>query len=534
VLTGLLFVAAPSGFLPDEDQGVIFATVQGPDGSSLNVTEGASEKLEDAAFRNPNVAHVFNVSGYSFGGEATNQGIVFITLKPWGERKTAAALAQGVIADLSPAAASISQASVILFNPPSIPGLGTTGGFDFELEDYQSGPLAELGAASGQLIGAANRNSGLSRVFTTFRATGPEVDATVKRTAVAQLGATLPDVFNDISTALGSTYVNNFTYQNRTYRVYVQNDGQFRKDALDISRIAVPNASASAATSATSTTTNPTAGTTSTTSIGSGVATVPLASVVDVTRTTGPPSITHYDLYRSVEIQGNSAAGHSSGQAISAMEDLTKRLLSSRYHYQWTGISLDETQSGSTTLIVFALGLTVVFLVLAALYESLGNPLVVLLSVPAALLGAVGALLLRHITSDVYAQVGYVMLIGLAAKNAILIVEFSIQERAAGKTAAEAVVAAAETRLRPILMTSIAFIAGLLPLVFASGAGAASRHSLGTAVIGGMIVSTAVNLIVVPAMYLIVDDIGVRFRRLLGQPPAPVAPAAVPAPAPSV
>lgn len=219
VLTGLLFVAVPSGFLPDEDQGVIFATVQAPDGASLNVTGAAGRQLEDAAFRNPNVTDVFNVAGYSFGGEATNQGIIFIVLKPWGERKTAASLAEGVIADLAPAAASIPQASVFLFNPPSIPGLGTTGGFDFELEDYQSGPLAELGAASGQLIGAANRNPGLSRVFTTFRAAGPELDATVKRTAVAQLGAALPDVFNDISTALGSTYVNNFTYQNRTYRV---------------------------------------------------------------------------------------------------------------------------------------------------------------------------------------------------------------------------------------------------------------------------------------------------------------------------
>jgi HAE1 family hydrophobic/amphiphilic exporter-1 len=523
VLTALLFTAAPSGFLPDEDQGVLFATVQAPDGASLNVTGAAARQLEDAAFRNPNVAHVFSVSGTSFAGAGTNQGIIFIALKPWGERKTSAALAEGVIADLAPAAARIPQASVFLFNPPSIPGLGTTGGFDFELEDYQSGPLAELGAAAGKLIGAANENPGLSRVFTTFRASGPEIDATVRRTAVAQLGATLPDVFNDISTALGSTYVNNFTYQDRTYRVYVQNDGQFRKDALDVSRIAVPNASASASNAVTSAT-NPNTGTTSTTSIGSGVATVPLGSVVDVTRGTGAPSITHYDLYRSVEIQGNSAAGHSSGQAITAMQDLTKSLLSTRYHYQWTGISLDETQSGSTTLIVFALGLTVVYLVLAALYESVGNPLVILLSVPAALLGAVGALMLRHITSDVYAQVGYVMLIGLAAKNAILIVEFSIQERATGKSARDAVVAAAETRLRPILMTSIAFIAGLLPLVFASGAGAASRHSLGTAVIGGMIVSTVVNLIVVPAMYLIIDDIGVRLGRLFGPKPAAVVP----------
>jgi HAE1 family hydrophobic/amphiphilic exporter-1 len=414
----------------------------------------------------------------------------------------------------------IPQAQVILINPPSIPSLGVVGGFDFELEDYASGPLTDLGAASGALIGAANRDPNLFRVYTTFLANGPQIDAVVDRTQVAQLGASLPDVFNDLSTALGSTYVNNFTYQNRTYRVYVQNDAPYRKDALDVSRIVVPNASASSGASASGPQLNtPSIGTTDTSSIGSGTATVPLSSVVNVSRGTGAPAITHYNLYRSVEIQGSAAPGHSSGQAISALEKLTKSVLPSRYHYAWTGISLDETQSSATTIVIFALALLVVYLVLAALYESLGDPLVILLSVPAALLGAVGALLIRHITSDVYAQIGYVMLIGLAAKNAILIVEFAIAERANGATTSDAVIAAAQTRLRPILMTSVAFIAGLLPLVFASGAGSASRHSLGTAVVGGMIVSTVLNLIVVPAMYLIIDEIGARlgaFGRRLG------------------
>jgi HAE1 family hydrophobic/amphiphilic exporter-1 len=514
-LTYFLFLATPSGFLPDEDQGAVIASIQAPDGASLNVTGSAISQIENDALHNPNVDHVFAVGGFSFSGEATNQGLAFITLRPWGERKGEANSAQGVIDDLTPKVIQIPQASVVLVNPPSIPGLGTSGGFDFELEDYQSGPLADIGAASGELIGAANADPNLFRVYTTFRANGPQIDAVVNRAQVAQLGASLTDVFSDISTALGSTYVNNFTYLNRTYRVYVQNDAPFRKDALDVSRIIVPNSSVTSSTAATGPQlTNPSVGTTTVASIGSGTATVPLASLVDVSHTTGAPSITHYDLYRSVEIQGGSAPGHSSGQAITAMENLTHKLLPSRYHYQWTGISLDETQSGSTTLVIFALGLLVVYLVLAALYESLGDPLVILLSVPAALLGAVGALLLRHITSDVYAQIGYVMLIGLAAKNAILIVEFSIQQRAEGKSPSEAVVAAAQTRLRPILMTSIAFIAGLLPLLFASGAGSASRHSLGTAVVGGMLVSTVLNLIVVPAMYIIIDDFGARLKRL--------------------
>jgi len=510
VLTCVLFSIEPTGFLPDEDQGDFIGTVQAPDGASLNVTQSVLEQIENAALANPNVAHVFAIGGLSFSGAATNQGLIFITLKPWAERTGFTNSAQGVIDALQPAAMRIPQAQVILINPPSIPSLGVVGGFDFELEDYGTGPLADLGAASGQLIGAANRDPSLSRVYTTFRANGPQIDAVVDRTQVAQLGASLPDVFNDISTALGSNYVNNFTYQNRTYRVYVQNDGPFRKDALDVSRIVVPNSSASSGAAAGSQLNTPSIGTTDTGSIGSGTATVPLSSIVNVSRGIGAPAITHYNLYRSVEIQGSEAPGHSSGQAIAALQKLTTTLLPSRYHYAWTGISLEETQSSATTIMIFALALLVVYLVLAALYESLGDPLVILLSVPAALLGAVGALMVRQFTSDVYAQIGYVMLIGLAAKNAILIVEFANAERAKGAKVADAVIAAAQTRLRPILMTSVAFIAGLLPLVFASGAGSASRQSLGTAVVGGMIVSTVLNLIVVPAMYLIIDEIGAR------------------------
>jgi HAE1 family hydrophobic/amphiphilic exporter-1 len=515
-LTYVLFVTAPAGFLPDEDQGVMFGIVQAPDGSSLNVTNGVLARIAKDAFKNKNVDHVFAIGGYSFSGEATNQGLIFITLKPWSDRKGSADSTQGVIAALAPQTFAIPQAQVILINPPSIPGLGTLGGFDFELEDYQSGPLPELGAAAGQLLAAANQNPNLSRVFTTFRATGPQIDAVVNRTQVEQLGAALPDVFNDLSTALGSSYVNNFTYQDRSYRVYVQNDAQFRANALDVSRVVVPNASASSTTTSGTQLTNPSVGGTSTDSIGSGVATIPLASLVDVTRGSGAPAITHYNLYRSVEIQGNTPAGKSSGQSILAMQQLTTRLLPPRFHYEWTGISLDETKSGSTTLLIMALALIVVYLVLAALYESLGDPLVILLSVPAALLGAVGLLMLRHITSDVYAQVGYVMLVGLAAKNAILIVEFAIQARARGTERDEAVIEAAQTRLRPILMTSVAFIAGLLPLVFATGAGSGARESLGTAVVGGMLVSTALNLVVVPAMYVIVDDFGAWLRKLFG------------------
>ena len=517
-ITGVLFLKTPSAFIPTEDQGVIFAQIQAPVGASLNVVDGVIDRLQHAASRNPNIQSVFGVSGFSFAGSSTNQGIVFISLKPWNTRPSQADSADGIIGSLFGQFAGNTQASVQFFNPPAIPGLGTTGGFDTELQDYGSGTLAELGAAGDTLIGAANRDSRLSQVYTTFRATGPEIEADVDRDAAEQLGVSVPTVFNALSTALGSDYVNNFTYNDRTYRVYVQNDAPYRQSALDISRIAVPNASATAAANgSTQTIISPTTGTTGIRSIGSQTATVPLASLVDVKSNQSAPLITHYNLYRSVEIQGNPSNGGSSGSALAAMAELTKKLLPSRYHFAYTGISLDETSSGSTTILIFALGLTVVYLVLAALYESLGNPLVILLSVPAALLGALVALDLRGIASDVYAQVGFVMLIGLSAKNAILIVEFAIQEREKGASATDAVIEAAQTRLRPILMTSIAFILGLLPLVFASGAGSASRHSLGTAVVGGMLVSTVLNLVVVPAMYVIVDAFGARFHRSSGE-----------------
>jgi hydrophobic/amphiphilic exporter-1 (mainly G- bacteria), HAE1 family len=520
-VTGLLFVRTPTAFIPTEDQGVIFAQIQAPVGASLNVVNGVLDQLYKTVGRNPNVDGMFGVAGFSFAGSSTNQGIAFITLKPWGQRPTQADSADAIIGSLYGAFAQNTQASLQFFNPPAIPGLGTTGGFDLQLQDFGSGPLTELGGAADRLIGAANRDPRLAQVYTTFRATGPEIRAVVNRDAAEQLGVGIPTVFGALSIALGSAYVNNFTYQDRTYRVYVQNDAPYRQTVGDIARIAAPNASAtSSVLNAAAQTNVPTIGTTGVSSIASQTATVPLASLVQISNDQSAPLISHYDLYRSVEIQGSPAAGRSSGDALTAMAALEKKLLPSRYHLAYTGISLDESSSGSTTLVIFAMGLIVVYLVLAALYESLGDPLVILLSVPAALLGALLALGLRGIASDVYAQVGFVMLIGLSAKNAILIVEFAIQRREAGASPIDAVIEAAQTRLRPILMTSIAFILGLLPLVFATGAGSASRHSLGTAVVGGMIVSTVLNLIVVPSMYVIIDEFGVRLRRWVGGKPA--------------
>ncbi len=518
--TYVLFELTPTGFIPEEDQGILFALIQAPEGASINVTDGVIHDMERIVKGNPNVIALFGVAGAGFGGNAPNQGLAFIQLKPWANRSGANNSAAGVIASLAPQFAKIGAASIQVFNPPAIQGLGTRGGFDYELEDRSSGSLTALAGVAGKLIGAANQNPTFGGVYTQFRATSPTLETRVNRASAEALGASIGNVFGAISTGFGSTYVNNFTYKDRTYRVYVQNDAPYRSATGDITRLEVPNASPATTTVGSSGDTTvagssglvtPTTGTTGASSIPSGTATVPLASLVTASILQQPPNITHYQLYRSVEIQGAPAPGKSSGQALSELGTLSKQLLPTGYTYDYTGVSLTETQSGSATFLVFGMGLIVVFLVLAALYESLADPLVILLSVPAALLGALGALELRGIESDVYAQVGFVMLIGLAAKNAILIVEFANQQREAGKSIVDAVVDASETRLRPILMTSIAFIFGLLPLVFASGAGAASRHSLGTAVIGGMLVSTLLNLFVVPALYVIINELVDRY-----------------------
>jgi HAE1 family hydrophobic/amphiphilic exporter-1 len=500
-LTALLFKSVPTGFTPDEDQGYFIATVQLPEGSSLDATERVTKQVEDVIRTRPEVLRIFDVIGFGFTGNGPNHATMFVLLKDWKDRpgfqSTIFPLLYGPNG-LQGKFAKIAQAQVFAFNPPSISGVGNVGGFQYELQDRSNGDLANLNRVAYEFIGAAdgNPNSGLSNVYTTFRNDSPQLVVDVDRAKAQSLDVPLKNVFNTMQVYLGSLYVNDFNYLNRSYRVYVQADTPYRATIADLQNIYVKS---------------------------NAGAIMPLTSLIRSNRELSAPVITHYNLFRSIEISGQPAQGKGSGDAIAAMERYAKKFESGSITHEWSGISLDEIQSGGQSILIFALGIVVVFLVLAAQYESWTDPLIILMSVPLAILGALIAIFGRDILagaispaigfvlSDVYAQVGFVMLIGLASKNAILIVEFANQLRDQGLDAVSAAKQAAETRLRPILMTSFAFILGIVPLVIASGAGSSSRHSLGTPVMGGMILSTFLNLVLVPVIYVVVSSVRDRF-----------------------
>ncbi len=449
-----------------------------------------TRRVEGILAQYPEISVVFEPNGTQFGVNAANRAMMFVSLKPWDERKRPEQSADGVMRRLRPQLATIANAAVLAFNPPAIRGIGNLAGFQFELQDEDNLGIPALTTAARSLIATARSDATLRNVSTTFRDDAPQLVIDVDREKVAALGIPLTDVFSAMDVYLGSEYVDDFDFLNRSYRVYVQADTHYRDRLAALDRIYVR-----------------TNGTDPTTA-----ATVPLSSLVRTRIDRIAPIITHYNLMRSIEINGIPAPGYGSGHALAAMTAAAKTLPKG-LAYEWTGISLEQIDFGSQAIVIFGLGLLCVFLVLAANYENWTDPLIILVSVPLAILGAILALDLRSLPSDLYAQVGYLMLIALASKNAILIVEFANQRRRAGSTAVDAVRDAAQTRLRPILMTSLAFILATVPLVVASGAGAASRRSLGTAVFGGMVLSTVLNLFVVPVVYVALAALRDRFAR---------------------
>jgi HAE1 family hydrophobic/amphiphilic exporter-1 len=480
VVTAVLFKTTPTAFVPNEDQGFFIATIQAPEGTSLSQETAIANKVEAIIRKQPEVADIFDIGGFSFNGSAPNAGLMFVQLKPWSQRSGSAHSLDAVLGRVQGPFFGIPGAQVFAFNPPAISGVGNFGGFQFELEDRGNVGLPKLMQTAYGYMGLGNSNPNLSAVFTTFRINSPQLLVNVDRNKAKSIGVSLSDIFNTMQTDLGSRYVNDFDYLNRSYRVYVQADQPYRDRLKSLGDLYVRSAAGG---------------------------TIPLNALVSAQQVQAPPVITHYNLYRNIEISGSAAPGKGSGQAITAMQQLAQKLDPAGVSYEWTGLSLDEVQAGSQTLLIFALGIVFVFLVLSAQYESFIDPLIVLLAVPCALLGGLLFINLRHNPSDVYAQVGYVMLIGLAAKNAILIVEFANQQMRQGADIVTAATRAAQTRLRPILMTSIAFVAAVVPLVFATGAGSAARHSLGTVVFGGMIVSTILNLAITPVIYVIVKSL---------------------------
>ena len=494
-ITALFFVKTPTGFVPDEDQGYFIVSAQGPEGVSLDYTHEVQRMLEGILKRQPEILNVFDVGGFSFTGTGSNKILMFVLLKPWEDRKGSSHTLDAILARLGPQL-YLNPKGIQAFavNPPAIPGLGFQGGFDFELEDRNGAGLIPLLGSAYQIIGQAYApHSGLTSVYTTFTNNSPVINVDVDRNKAQSLGVNIADIYNTMQVYLGSVYVNDFDMAGRSYRVYVEADQPYRSRIADLQNIFVN-------------------GSTVVNGIPTPTAPIPLSGLVQVTKILAAPTITHYNLYRSITISGAPAPGTGSGAALDTMAGYAAHLPAG-FAYEWSGISLEQIESGGAAALIFALGIVFVFLVLSAQYESFADPLIILLAVPLALLGAFVGLKLRSgMVSDVFAQVGYVMLIGLASKNAILIVEFANQLRAAGVPIREAAQRAAETRLRPILMTSIAFILGVTPLVFATGAGSAARNSLGTVVFGGMICSSILNLFVTPTLYVIIASLEERFR----------------------
>jgi len=475
--TYLLLQHVPRAFVPDEDQGYFIIVVQAPAGASLEYTKAINKQVTDVLARVPDAEETFSIAGFSFSGAAANQGLIFVGLRPYDQRKGKDHTAVAILNRLRPQLFGISGAIVFATLPPAINGLGAFGGFQFVVQDQAAHKLEELAGATQALIRQSGERKELVSLYTPFTANDPQYLVTIDREKAKSLHVPLSQITDTLGVYVGSAYVNDFDFNARSYRVYVQADKGFRSAAQDMKQFYVRSDSG---------------------------AMVPLDNLISITQTATPQVISHYNLFRSAEIDGSAAPGYSSGQAIAAMEQLAARMPRG-FSFSWTGLSLEELQAGGTSLIMFGLGTLVVYLTLSAQYESFVLPFIVLLAAPMALLGALSAQWLRGLQDDVFCQVGLVMLVGLSSKNAILIVEFAEQLRERGVPLAESAVQAATIRLRPILMTSLAFILGVVPLVIASGAGENGRHSVGTTVFGGMIMSTVLNLFFIPVLYLIIE-----------------------------
>jgi HAE1 family hydrophobic/amphiphilic exporter-1 len=470
----------PRGFVPQEDQGYFITIVQCPPGASIEYTQNISRQVAAVMNQQKEIIGTFAVSGFSFAGSAPNRAMVFGTFAPMSQREGDEHSADAVINRLRGPLMGISGAIVVPFAPPPVNGLGNFGGFQYILQDQGGHTPEELAGVAYKMIGTGRQSPGLTGLFTSFSASDPQFLVSIDREKAKSLGVPLTQITNTLQVYMASAYVNDFDFNDRAYRVYVQADQKSRMSPDNMRQFYVR-------------------------SDRGGM--VPLEDVVHIEQTTTPPVISHYNLFRSVEIDGSAAPGRSSGDAIAAMEDLSHKILPRGFTFAWTGLSLEEIESGGQVVLLFALGLLVVYLTLAAQYESWSLPFIVILAVPMAILGAVMAQSLRGLVNDIYCQVGLVMLIGLSSKNAILIVEFAEQLRQRGMSVVEAAIEAARIRLRPILMTSLAFILGVLPLVLATGAGKNGRQSVGTTVFGGMLAATTLNLIFIPLLYIALKSI---------------------------
>ena len=487
-LTGWQFSSLPTGFLPTEDQGYVIAGVQLPEAASLERTQEVVEKIDGILKQTPGVWEWLSLAGFSVldGTNASNAATLWIIMDSWDERTDSSLSQEAILANLQGQFSRIQEAIVFAFPPPAISGLGVSGGFQMQLQDRGDVGLQELQQMVIEIIQAGNGQAGLATLNSTFRVNVPQLFAEVDRTKAKMLDIPLDVVFGTLQAYLGSAYVNDFNAFGRTWQVKVQADHQFRIEPRDIRQLEVRNDEGEM---------------------------VPIGTLVKVEQILGPQTILRYNLYPAASITGQAAPGFSSGQALNLMEQLADAKLPPSMGYEWTAMSYQERKVGSEALMIFALAIVLVFLVLAAQYESWTSPAAVIMVVPLAVLGTVIALLLRGFDNNVYTQIGVVLLIALASKNAILIVEFASEQRAQGKSILDAAITASELRFRPILMTAISSIAGFMPLVVASGAGAASRQAIGTAVVGGMIAATFMSVIFTPVFYVVMRGLSERLRK---------------------
>lgn len=478
-----MFNIKPTGFIPTEDEGRIFIAMELPEGSSTARTLEVMDKVGATLGEHPAIKNYTGIAGlnainFSF---KSNSATYFIQMHPWEERKDPSMQLQGVIGQLNAAFASVHEATIRVVSPPAIPGLGNTGGFSFMLEQRAGGEVKELEGVLGQFLMAANQRPEIAMAYSFFTARAPGYQVDVDREKAKKLGVSVSDVFATMSSFMGSQYINDFTRYGRNFRVVAQADTSYRMDIKNLEKYYVQNRNGES---------------------------VPLSALVSYHVKESAPVISHYNLFRSAEVNGAAAPGYSSGQAMEALKEVADEVLPAGYGYDFSGLSREELSSGNATVAIFGLSIVIVLLLLAALYESWSVPFSILLTVPLGAFGAIVALMfLPHLSNNVYAQIGLITLIGLAAKNVILIVEFAKERVDRGMEIVAATLEAVKLRLRPIVMTSLAFILGVVPLALASGAGAVARQTIGWTVIGGMLAATFLAIFIVPVLYIVITKL---------------------------
>ncbi|MGJ1433545.1 efflux RND transporter permease subunit [Sphingobacterium spiritivorum] len=486
--TGWMFNAKPTGFIPSEDGGMFFAGVTLPEGASSARTNEVLDELEaDLKKDFPEINHVTTISGINILNRAfkPNGATLFVSLKHWNDRKRTAAEITGAIMQKY---MGYQKARILAVTPPAIPGLGTSGGFSMMLLDQQTVDIKEFEGVVGKFLAAANQRPEIGMAYTLFSSNSPNYKLHVNREQAKRMGVPVSNIYSTIAAYLGSSYVNDFTKYGRNFRVVTQADTAYRMGIEDINKLYVRNAAGSS---------------------------VPMATLVSYELTTSPSIVNHYNIFRSIEVSGSAAPGYSSGDALKALEEVAAQTLPNGYDYQFSGLSLQEKQSGSQTIMIFALCILFVFLLLASLYESWSVPFSILLSVPLGVFGAILTLILiPRLDNNIFAQIGLVTIIGLAAKNAILIVEFAKERVDIGMNLIEATLDAVKLRLRPIIMTSLAFILGIIPLMLSTGAGAVSRQTIGWTVFGGMAAATFLAIFIVPVLFVVITRMAYGKKKL--------------------